>query len=71
MITSGSVNINCHNIEGMLSPITIAHYGAGQILGHHSDERLTTNSQTWIVSYNQETEILFFDSTAFEKLWKA
>ena len=69
LITSGSVKVNCHNIEGMLNPITIGVYGVGQILGHQSDDRLTNNSQTWIVNYNKETEILFFDTREFNKLW--
>ena len=54
----------------MLNPVTIAKLTRGKIIGHESDNRVTTSSQTWIISFDEGTEILFFDKLAFNKLWQ-
>ena len=70
IITSGSLRIKSHCIDGMLNPVTIAKLSVGKIIGHESDNRVSTSSQTWIISFDEGTEILFFDKQAFNKLWE-
>jgi hypothetical protein len=65
VITAGSVRIKSHCLEGMLNPVTIAKCNIGRVLGHESDNRVTTSSQTWIINFDQDTEMLFFDKKAF------
>jgi len=69
VVTHGSVRIK-HHAENLLDPITLAKYGTGKILGHDSDGGITTNSQSWIICFEDATEILFFDRSVFNKLWK-
>jgi hypothetical protein len=70
VITAGSVRIKSHCLEVMLNPVTIAKCNIGRVLGHESDNRVTTSSQTWIINFDPDTEILFFDKKAFAQLWK-
>ena len=44
VITSGSVRIKSHCIDGMMNPVTIAKLTAGKIIGHESDNRVSTSS---------------------------
>jgi hypothetical protein len=44
VITSGSVRIKSHCIDGMLNPVTIAKFTTGKIIGHESDNRVTKSS---------------------------
>jgi hypothetical protein len=53
-----------------MNPTTVAKYGAGKILGHDSDGGITNNSQSWIITYDDDTEILFFEKSVFNQLWK-
>ena len=69
IITYGSVHIISHS-KGILTPYTEARHHQGKILGHDSDNGITTNSQNWIINYDQGTEILFFEKELFEKLWE-
>lgn len=59
IITHGSIRIKNHQ-SNILSPTVEAKYGKGKILGHHSDNGVTTNPQSWIITYDENTEILFF-----------
>ena len=68
IITHGSIRIKNHQ-DNILSPTVEAKYGKGKILGHHSDNGVTTNPQSWIISYDGNTEILFFETSIFCKLW--
>jgi len=69
IITYGSVHIISHS-KGILTPYTEARHHQGKILGHDSDNGITTNSQNWIINYDHGTEILFFEKEVFEKLWQ-
>jgi hypothetical protein len=63
------VRIKNHE-DDILNPTTVAKYGKGKIIGHDSDNGITNNSQTWIITYDDETEILWFDKADFNQLWK-
>lgn len=69
IITHGSVRVKSHDDE-MLNPTVLCKYGKGKILGHLSDNGVTTHAQSWIISYDDCTEILFFTREEFEKLWR-
>ena len=68
VIFYGSVKILSHS-KGILNPYTEVRHHQGRILGHQSDNGISTNSQNWLFSYDEGTEILFFDKETFEKLW--
>ena len=68
VITHGSVRIKTHQHD-ILSPSVEAKYGKGKILGHYSDNGVTTNPQSWVIAYDENTEVLFFETSVFNKLW--
>lgn len=68
IITHGSVRIKTHQHD-ILSPSVEAKYGKGKILGHYSDNGVTTNPQSWVIAYDENTEVLFFETSIFNKLW--
>ena len=68
IITSGSVHLLSHS-KDIMNPEIIGKFGAGRILGHRSDEGLTKQSDTWIVNYENGTEIVFFSEHVFEEMW--
>lgn len=51
-------------------PTVEAKYGCGKILGHDSDNGITTNPQSWLITYDEGTEVVFFPKRIFNKLWK-
>lgn len=69
VIVHGSVRIKNHS-DDILNPTVLGKYGEGKILGHDSDNGITNNSQSWIITYDDETEILFFSKADFNQLWK-
>jgi hypothetical protein len=44
-------------------------FGQGKVLGHKSDNGLSSNPMIWVICYEDDTEILFFKPDKFEKLW--
>jgi len=68
VITRGSAYIVSHSL-GAMTPYTETRRHAGNILGHESDNGLTTKSVNWIICYDDDTEILFFPKSIFDKLW--
>ena len=69
IITHGSVIIRSHK-DSIMSPTIEAKYGKGKILGHESDDGITSNPQSWLLAYDEQTEILFFPKELFEGLWR-
>jgi len=59
IITHGSVRVKSHD-DCMMNPTVLCKYGKGKILGHVSDNGVTTHVQSWVLSYDDCTEILFF-----------
>ena len=53
-----------------MEPTIEAKYDKGKILGHDSDNGITSNPQSWLLSYDDCTEVLFFPKDVFEKLWR-
>lgn len=69
VITHGSVRVISHQ-EGIMKPTTVGKYGPGRILGHgESDDGITINPQTWFNTFDDGTEIVFFEHKSFCKLW--
>jgi len=69
VITHGSVRVMSHQ-ESILSPTTLGRYKAGRILGHgETDKSITLHSQTWLVTFDHSTEIVFFPKAKFDQLW--
>jgi len=69
VITYGSVRVMSHQ-SNIMKPTTIGRYKKGRILGHgESDNGITLNPQTWFITFDEQTEIMFFDHKTFSKLW--
>tara|TARA_B110000285_G_C15093566_1_gene600566 strand:+ start:1318 stop:1674 length:357 start_codon:yes stop_codon:yes gene_type:complete len=69
VINHGSVRVMSHQ-DGIMQPTTIGKYGEGRIMGHGaSDGGITVNPQTWFVTFDDSTEVIFFDQKTFNKLW--
>ena len=68
VICYGSVKIVSHS-RGLLTPHTEVRHLQGKIIGHESDDGISTNSQNWLFCYDEGTEILFFPYDIFNKLW--
>lgn len=69
VITHGSVLIRSH-AGNILEPQIESKYEKGRILGHDSDDGITTNPQNWLLAFDEGTEILFFPYDVFEELWR-
>lgn len=70
VITHGSVRVRSHQ-KSILVPTTIGRYRKGRIIGHgKSDNNITVKSNTWFTSFDQGTEIIFFEQKMFDALWK-
>ena len=65
VIYYGSVKIVSHSM-GMLTPYTEVRHLPGKILGHTSDDGISTSSQNWLFCYDEGTEIIFFEYDVFE-----
>jgi hypothetical protein len=59
VVKEGTMHVKSHSIE-ILDPFTIARLDAGSIIGHHTDEGLTTFSENWILNYTNNTEVVWF-----------
>lgn len=69
IVTSGSLRVMNHDAD-ILSPETIGRYKAGRIIGHgETDNNITTHSQTWILSFDDMTEVVFLEKEVFDELW--
>ena len=68
VIYYGSVKIVSH-AHGLLKPYTEVRHLPGRIIGHKSDNGISTNSQNWLFSQDEGTEILYFEKNIFNKLW--
>lgn len=69
VITHGSVLIRSH-AGSIMEPQIEAKYEKGRILGHESDDGITSNPQNWLLSFDEGTEVLFFPADDFEELWR-
>jgi len=47
VIYEGSMHIRSHSIE-ILNPFTVARLDRGSVIGHYSDDGLSTDSENWI-----------------------
>jgi hypothetical protein len=63
------MNVYTHKID-YLSPCTIAKLEAGTVLGHSSDDGLTTDSENWVINYSKGTEVVIFSANLFEDMWR-
>ena len=59
VIKEGTVHVKSHSLQ-ILSPFTIARLDIGAIIGHKSDDGLTTNSENWLLTYSDNVEIVWF-----------
>lgn len=69
VITQGSLHLMCHHKNIML-PDTLGKLGPGRLIGHISDEGISSMSDTWIVIHDECTEIVFFDEQIFNDIWR-
>lgn len=70
VITHGSVKVRSHQ-GGILTPTIVGRYKEGRILGHgSSDNNITVQSNTWLTSFDEGTEIVFIDKARFDELWR-
>lgn len=69
VIKEGNMHVLTHKLN-YLSPSTIAKLESGAVLGHSSDEGLTTDSENWIINYSKGTEVVMFDMETFERMWR-
>jgi hypothetical protein len=70
VITHGSVRVLSHS-ESILNPTTIGRYRPGMILGHgKTDGNITSNTHTWFVTFDDKTEVVFFQSEIFNGIWE-
>ena len=69
IVTHGSLRVMNHD-ENIMQPQTIGRYKAGRIIGHgETDNKITTHSQTWILSFDEITEVVFMEKEVFDRLW--
>lgn len=60
VIKDGVMHVYSHKTDH-LNPSKIAKLEPGAVIGHHSDNGLTTDSENWIVNYSEGTELIIFD----------
>ena len=69
VVINGSIRIKSQ-INDVMNPSLIGKYDAGKILGHNeSDGGITTASQSWIINFDENTEMIVFDRKDFNRLW--
>lgn len=69
VVKDGSLHVWSHK-ENQLEPDIIAKLQAGSVIGHKSDRGLTNDSENWILNFSEGTEIIEFEKSDFEELWK-
>jgi hypothetical protein len=47
--------------KDILFPVIEAIYSRGRLLGHESDDGITTEYHSWLVCDENDTEIIFFE----------
>ena len=71
VMTMGSCEIRSHSVNDLLKPTIVKKAIAGDILGALQDQSkdLMRSPMTWLVSLQDQTEVIFFNYDDFKKLW--
>ena len=70
VIYEGSMHIRSHSIE-ILNPFTVARLDRGSVIGHYSDDGLSTDSENWIQCYQDKTACVWLLEEEFTSMWRA
>ena len=70
VVTMGSIEMRRHEDFSLLKPFIVKKAIEGDILGFtEGDDNMSTSPLTWMVSMQEETEMIFISKEDWELLW--